>query len=327
MQKLFFIITLIICSLCSHSQNYIEYARIKYLAKEALIDENPQKAAIYYDSLYNNFNFMYAYDCFTALKVAVKNNDSLKAKKFLLKSIEMGVPVKMIDNNYFISKNLKFNLWKNVSQNCIDSLRSIYENRIDYEMIAKIDSMAMLDQTATKKVNKSNLYNSKWRKQVTKNAKLLKEIVKSYGMPEEKLLGIEEKYNKSGKIVENNEPNRGASYIFLIHYFSNPVDDLYEWKNLLLTEVKKGNLQPYQFGAICDFIAKYSIKGDITGKDGKFYSVWHYDPKPVRINEVNKRREELGLPNFNYNLKYEKYRISFYNNHKNDSVIFISEWD
>ena len=334
-KKTIFVLLLLFCYADVYSQNYIEYARIKYLAKEAIIDENTQKASIYFDSLYNNYDFMYASDCLNAVMVAVKNDDSITARKFILRGIEMGIPIKMFNEQIcykqFLEHNLNFNFWEDISKECVDSLRAIYDAKIDKnkELILKIDSLSALDQKYTQKVNANKcLYRKKWRKQVIANAKVLKEIVKTYGMPEEKLIGIVEKFNGYGKIIENKYPTRSASYIMLIHYFSDPVDDWEEWKELLYKEVVKGNLQSFQFASICDFVAKYNIQGDRTGKDGAFYNWWHYDPNKARIDEVNERRAEIGLPDFNFNLKWKDFNESFRDDdYRKSHVIFTNRWD
>jgi len=334
-EKIFFTLLLFFCCADIHSENYIEYARIKYLAKEAIIDENTHMASIYFDSLYNNYDFMYASDCLNAVMVAVKNNDSITARKFILKGIEMGIPKKMFIEHFcykqFLENSLNFDFWNGIPKECIDSLRAIYDSKINKNkgLIFKIDSLSALDQKYTRKVNISKfLYRKKWRKQVIANAKALKEIIKVYGIPEEKLIGIVEKFNGYGKITENKEPTRNTSYIMLIHYFSDPIDDWEEWKELLYKEVVKGNLQPFQFASICDFVARYNIRGDRTGKDGIFYNWWHYDPNETRIDEVNKRRAEIGLPDFNFNTKWYDFNESFRDNdYRINNVVFTNRWD
>ena len=111
----------------------------------------------------------------------------------------------------------------------------------------------------------------------------------------------------------------------LIHYFSHPVDDWEEWKELLYNEVIIGNLQSYQFASICDFVARYNIPGDRNGKDGAFYNWWHYDPNETRLDEINKRRAEIGLPDFNFNLKWDNFNESFRNNdYRKSYVVFTN---
>lgn len=96
-----------------------------------------------------------------------------------------------------------------------------------------------------------------------------------------------------------------STFIMLIHCYSNPRPDFNE---LLLSEVKKGNLPAQQFGAINDFMAEYG-----KNKYGVYlyYNVWHTDPNEENIQSINANRNNIGLMPFleqerNERISYER---------------------
>jgi len=239
------------------SQNYIDYTRIKYVAQDCILDEKFIEAQNIYDSLINIYDFVYALDCLHAIKVAITNNDSVKIQKFLLKGIEMGIPIETINEDVFIKKNLKFNLWANITEKTIDSLQNIYENRINKELARQIEKMDSIDDIATDKVNKSLIYYCKWRRVARKNAKELKEIIKIHGFPSEKIIGIKQYYFVKGEKMVTYYPIRRNAENMLIHYFSRKEKDWNEYRKLLFEQLESGNLQPESYGTFCDFYSNW----------------------------------------------------------------------
>ena len=320
MRKYFSMLFLVSC-FSTNAQSYIDYNFLKDKGQECIIDKKFQEAQIYYDSIYNNYDFIYAGDCFVGLKLAVQNNDSIRANKFLLKGISMGVPIKLVKNDEFLNKNLKFDLWHGISQEKIDSLLLIYNNRINKELVRQISIMYVADQKATFKVNKSFLYYFKWRIVSKRNAKIIKEIIQTYGYPGEKLLGVQLSTNKNGDTVCNPYyPNRSSEYFMLIHYFSDKVSDWEEYQQLLYNQLENGNLRPSQYADFCDFKARWK-KSKRQGTD-YFYNEWHYDPDTTRIPEINKRRAEIGLLDFDFVKKKLANQMDTYRNKSFDTKIF-----
>ena len=82
------------------------------------------------------------------------------------------------------------------------------------------------------------------------------------------------------------------AYIMLIHYYSNPRADI---NSKLLENVKLGNLPPYQYGALNDFMARWGKK---KYGDYKYYNVWHKDPDNLNGDEIKIRRNSIGLNSY-----------------------------
>jgi hypothetical protein len=60
---------------------------------------------------------------------------------------------------------------------------------------------------------------------------------------------------------------------------------------MLIDQINKGNLLPYQFGSFNDFLAKWGKRK----YNNTYYNVWHKDPNANKENEINNRRYRIGL--------------------------------
>ncbi|MCL2073795.1 MAG: hypothetical protein FWH18_07735 [Marinilabiliaceae bacterium] len=299
------------------SQNYIEYSKIKWKAVDCIIDDKFHESQIYFDSLYNNYDFIFAGDCFYALKVAILNNDSVGASKYLLKGISMGLPVESIKKDIFINKNLNFDLWQNINREIIDSLLEIYYGRINNDLLQKIIPMFELDQKVTNQVNKSFLYYFKWRRVTKINAKIVKGMINEYGFPGEKIVGVSENIGD----IERYIPNRYETFYMLVHYFSNYEKDWDEYNQLLYNQLENGNLTPYAYGFFCDFRAKWKRN---KRKGFEFiYNVWDPYLNETKTEEINNRRESIGLLDVDFEKKKREHNLNIHKNRLYDSKIFL----
>jgi hypothetical protein len=307
-----------------YSQNYIEYSRIKWQAVDCIIEEKFQEAQIYLDSLYNNYDLIFAGDCQYALKVAILNNDSVRAKKFLLKGLSAGIPIEYVKKDKFINKNLKFDLWKEISQKDIDSLQDIYKKRVNWELLEKIETMFVIDQKVTEQINKSSIYFFKWRKVMKNYAKTLKNMINEYGYPGEKIVGLGNKINEI-KSIESYETylyflRADETFYILIHYFAYYERDWDEYFQILYNQLENGNLTPYQFGTFCDYRAKWK-KSKKKGTDYIYYIHDHPVLSEQKIEETNKRREDIGLLDVEFEKKKRAYNFNIQKNNLYDSKI------
>ena len=57
----------------------------------------------------------------------------------------------------------------------------------------------------------------------------------------------------------------------------------------------KGFIPPYQYAALNDFMARWGRKkyGNYT-----YYNAWHQDPDTTHLDDINKRRDQIGLNSF-----------------------------
>lgn len=134
------------------AQDYIEYHRIINRIDEDVLDKEYFSAIKRLDSLYEKFHFIYSRHCFKALQICSVLQDSLSAEKWLEKSFVQGVPIWMVRTNELTKHTLAYTTTQTAVDR-YDSLRNIYINSIDLELRNVIDSLYVIDQKFTTKVN------------------------------------------------------------------------------------------------------------------------------------------------------------------------------
>ena len=296
-------------------QDYVAYHKAIMNAESKILDSNYSESLAIYDSIFKLYDFVYARHCYTAIQLATREKKEDLVFFFLEKGIKQGLTVDIIENAPIINELSKSNKWKEFKVKKYDSLRKTYLNNINIQLRDEIERLSAIDQYFTNKVNESTLLsyiikNNKWKRVVEMlvETKLI-EIIKQYGFPGEKIIGIEEvnlSYINFSKEEEKELNTMGkrtftpfsAQYI-LIHYFSIPHPN---FNTLLKQEIKKGNIEPSQYASICDFQAKYGKKYKNEG----YYNQWHRDTNMENRNDINKRRLNIGLETFEEYRKKEK---------------------
>jgi hypothetical protein len=281
-----------------HAQQYIEYHRQMNRIDEDILKNELTSALIRFDSIYYRYDFIFARHCFKALQISCSTKDSLRANQWLEKAFIQGVPLWMIRNNE-ITKNCLFYSTTSATIKGYDSLRNSYTKAIDTSLRKQIDSLIEIDQYYTRKVNdgfiltRYTYHAIRWLRNNKKQVEILKKIIEEKGYPGEKIIGLPLPMNDS--ILSINRFYRNGpwlrethAYIMFIHYYSNRRPDI---NNMLIEQINKGNLLPYQFGSFNDFLARWGKRK----YNNTYYNVWHKDPNSDKENEINNRRYRIGL--------------------------------
>jgi uncharacterized protein YnzC (UPF0291/DUF896 family) len=284
------------------AQDYIEYHRIINRIDEDILNKDYSIAINRLDSIYENFDFIYSRHCFKALQICCVSQDSLNAAKWLEKSFIQGVPIWMTRTNELTKQALKYTTTQSTIER-YDSLRTIYTNSINLEIRNIIDSLYVIDQEYTTKVNdgfilfRDTYHGIRWLKNNKKQFTILNEMIEAYGYPDERLIGLPRNLEDSIQQIKHFNfwgPSllESKTYIMLIHYYSNPRAEI---NNKLLKNIKLGYMPPYQYGALNDFMARWGKK-----KYGEFqyYNVWHQDPDHSNDLDIESRRKSIGLNSY-----------------------------
>ena len=290
------------------SQNYIDFQKNITRAEIAILDSNYTEATnIYYD-LFQNYDFVFLGNCVSACQSAIAINNDTLAFYFATRAIKHGLKMNQIETEKTLKLLQTKAQWNTFSAN-YDSLRAIYTKSVNWELRKKINELYDRDQLWRDRHELQwwnflwkPLIKRRWYKELEQIVEMeLVPLIKQYGYPGEKLIGVDEKYmhHKS----KNDSYNSSKIVIILIHYYSKNrnLDDTF-----LIDEIKKGNLNAKQFADFHDFRASYFSEGS-----NEFYAQWCYNLKfsKTEIEEINKRRAEIGLGTHELRLRELKHFI------------------
>lgn len=188
-------------------------------------------------------------------------------------------------------------------------MHKIYLSNIDLDLRDEIKKLITLDQYYINKINSARfikhlIINPIWTK---KDNELIEQqlipIIKKYGYPGEKLIGI-----KSGWISPYLESKHGLnqiqqfkeskarlmpreSLVILVHWYNNGAHETYN--DLLLEQVKNGNMPASDYASVIDFQSKYHKKRKPT-----YYNQWHRNVDELEREAINQRRLAIGLATY-----------------------------
>lgn len=295
-------VIIVLCGSLAHGKDYIDYQRTFNRVDEDLLEEDYRTALLRLDSVYDSYTFIYAQHCFKAVQVCCKSGDSIRAAKWVEKGFIQGIPLWMIRNNELSRTVLEY---ENVSQvvNMFDSLHHVYIESIDTNLRKTIDSLIYTDQKFTGKVNDGFLplrltyHNIRWLKNNKRQFERLHQIIVEFGYPGEQLIGLPSIIDDSAYMIKDflyYGPRliERSAFTMLVHCYSNPRPDI---NDLLLLNVKLGNMPPREYGAINDFLAKW---GRHKYGDYPYYNVWHTDLSESNAASIDQRRYLIGLNSY-----------------------------
>ena len=318
--------TLIICFSMSFafSQDYIDFQKNITRAEVAILDSNYTEAATIYYDLFQKNDFVFLGNCVSACQTAlVLNNDTL-AFYFAERAVKHGLKMNQIESEKTLKLLMAKPQWVPFSSK-YDSLRTIYTKSVNWELRNKINELNDRDQLWRDRheiqwwnILWKPIIKRKWYNELEKIVEIeLLPLIKQYGYPGEKLIGIDEKYMHH-KFREEHF-NSFMIRLILIHYYSinRSLDDTF-----LIEEIKKGNLHAKQFGDFHDFRASYCSED--SNAFNELYAQWFCNLKfsKTEVEEINKRRAEIGLGTHEQRLREQKNFIE-YRKQRNNNKPFV----
>lgn len=244
-------------------QDYIEYHRTFNRIDEDVLSQNYSVGIERLDSIYSNYDFIYAKHCIKALQLCINTNDSINADKWLVKCFKQGIPLWIIRTNDITNKSLTY-LNTQTTLNNFDSLHSIYQSSVDTSLRVKIDSLLIIDQKYTRKVNDGfvlfkPIYWLQWGINNKRQFKLLKQIIETYGYPEERLIGLSfiqdsVAFAKHFTFWGPSELRDSRVQIMLQHCYSTRHKIDFDFKATLKKNLSSGNLPAFQYALITTFM-------------------------------------------------------------------------
>ena len=251
------------------------------------------------DSIYSKYDFIYAKHCIKALQICITANDSIKADKWLEKCFKQGIPVWMIRTNEITNKSITYSTTQK-TLNSFDSLHSIYLSSVNTNLREKIDSLLVIDQKYTRRVNDGfvllrPIHWLQWGINNKRQLELLKHIIETYGYPEERLIGLSNiqdsvAFAKHFTFWGPSELRDSRVQIMLQHCYSTWHKIDFDFKDTLYKNLCNGNMPAFQYAKITDFMLPDKPK-HINDK------YWLRDRYcEMNCNEIiNRNRYSIGL--------------------------------
>lgn len=295
--KLWFLLPFLTTQL--FGQNYIDYHKTFNQLDEDVLSGKYAQAIERLDSIYSTYDFIYAKHCIKALQICTVANDSIRANKWLEKCFKQGVPFWIIKTNEITNRSLTFSTTQNTVNN-FHTLHAVYKASVDTTLRKKIDSLLVIDQKFTHKVNDGfvvfkPIYWLQWGINNTRQFKLLKQIIETYGYPEERLIGLPAiqdsvVFAKHFTFWGPSELRDARVQIMLQHCYStwHKIDS--GFANTLYKNLRNGNMPVFQYALIIDFMLpdkqkyirnKYWLKSGLCKTDC--------------IEIINSNRYSIGL--------------------------------
>lgn len=310
MKKILFLSYLLLSSNLAWGQaNYIDYHKEVRAIEAEILDSAHTEAVQSYKELFDDYDFVFAEDCFRAAQTAIFIQDSINAFLFLDRAVCQGVSKEWIINDSLLIDLKQLEYWSTFERN-YDSLRNVYLSKIDWELREKVNTLYDLDQKYRDK-HELHPWNfmwrpliwAKWKKTTTHIVENeLIPLIKTHGFPNEKLIGVDEAKFHHKQTRDHLKSN--YAFIILVHYYSIPRKT--DYNELFLSEIEKGNLHPRVYGSIIDFQAAH---GKNKYYKGLHYNEWHKSKDKTQFELISKNRVDIGLETLEVqSKKYERGR-------------------
>jgi hypothetical protein len=267
------------------AQNHFHYHESINKAEELLADERFELALQIYQSVFHEYDFVFAKDYFIAAQVsAFQGNDSLTYK--LLKSaVKSGLKDTCIGGNQLFERFRQTPFWDTLRTN-YPVWRKAYLKSIDMALISEFSKRYNLEQDFKRDPDYQYI--------VQQNFDRIKQLILADSFPGDQLVGLDD----SKLTVKNNDCNCGNSKVIvtLLHQpfaFS-------ELEPLLIKAVERGDLHPREYATIYTrekrFVSVlYNNTDQLPDNFPIYYFNFPFDQKEENLENVNTDRSKVGI--------------------------------
>ena len=253
-------------------------------AEQQIASENFKEALIIYESAFNDYDFVFLRDYQRATQLAFFLNEHQKTDLLLRSAIKSGWSLKSIKKNKFLAEYRKTDNWKSLKKD-YDSLRNLYEKRINLPLRERVKKMFSKDQgkalgalfTFSSKAQ-DRYAESKFAPHSIDQMHEFAEIMDSHGYPGERLIG------NSIWMSTILSHHNSISQEFVER------DTLYpSLRPHLFHSLKNGQISPFEMALIDDWYL-----GVKSGRTSTGYGILN-PPERENLNESNELREQIYM--------------------------------
>ncbi|MAO17053.1 MULTISPECIES: hypothetical protein [Flavobacteriaceae] len=266
-------------------ENYMNY-HSKVIECEELIVEGKYTSAINkFDSLFNQFNFLFLRDIKVATELSAYDNDYKSGLNFVRLGIKAGWSLESINKNKNLQSLREQPEWAKL-MSTYDSLHKTYLSKINFQVKEQVHEMFKKDQKkafgALLRIGqkaKRRYSQKKFAPHSEQQLEKLEQILNEYGYPGERLIGN----NLWGSVILSHHNSISVNY--------NSNDTLYALlRPKLLNALKQGEISPYELAQIEDWRIAGLHDHKLTT-----YGFLGAIPDDTVLETVNKNRANIGL--------------------------------
>lgn len=265
--------------------NYLDYHSKVIECEQLIVDGKSTSAIEMFDSLFNQFDFLFLRDIKVATELSTYEKDYESGLKFVELGMKAGWTLESVNKNNNL-KSLKEQVeWEKVIAT-YDSLRKIYSSRLNFRLKEHVHEMFKKDQKkalgALFRIGQKaqdQYAEKKFAPHSEEQLQLLDSILNQHGYPGEQLIG-----------------NSLWASVILCHHNSislyyNSKDTLYtQLKPKLIEALKRGEISPYELAQIEDWKT-----ASLTGHESTACGFIGKIPNKTELKTVNENRSEIGL--------------------------------
>jgi hypothetical protein len=277
--------------------NFNEYLLYTNKAETFLIQDNYKRAQICYDIAFHSWNKPFAIDIFNSLKCANLNRDYPKVKSLAVRLISLGCELSFFDDPDYLTGFRTSKEWRSLI-NEYPNIREKYIRNNSWKLRGQIEQIQAKDQFLRRQnPNYTFLRDSIYKEDDTIKIELLQLF--KHKFPNEYNYGV---FLKDDTTLMDYEP----LHIILLHNYGkfdtsqvhNANMHTYDFTQILMDAVKKGDMHPEEFALLNDRSGEFMTCGGygqmslLTKIKGKLY----YDNYAQKANDkFEKNRKEIGL--------------------------------
>lgn len=264
--------------------DYLQYHHRTIHAEKLILQGSYLQALSVYRELMDQFPFVFLRDQQIATQLAWQLGLKAEAFEFLDQCIINGWGMRSIKKNKFLRPMRQDPLWK-LTMARYDSLRTLYENRIDQQLRSQVRSLSLRDQRKAlgaifkfSSQAQDRYAEQKFAPHNERHVLQLLDIIQHWGYPGEKLIGYDPW--AQGIFSRHNSISKAYCESDTLYAFAKP---------LLLEAIKKGEMSPADYAYIEEWFNAV--------KSGWEQAVYGYlvQLKMNDKDESNKLRRAIGL--------------------------------
>ena len=254
----------------SQDQDYTLYhTNINKAEEFFFMKDNADSALYHYDKVFSDFDFIFIKDLVNAAQIAIYTNKPYL--KYIEQGFEQGLKLSHLRKYPLFKKALPGLLKDKKLASAYKTARQKYFSRINFDYLDRIYKMAIADQQGKTSAN--------YVSGILKTTNKLAYLIRQKGFPGDRIIGIADStiFKETGKpqldLYEQRKGDTGLFYMTSdehilspnwpqIMFIHNPCA-YHLYKDLLLSEMKKGNIHPRDIGLIHD--NAFRFKNDLPG--------------------------------------------------------------